>query len=93
MWAFIRASTVIFPHDPASVTTGPYAISRNPMYSGLALLHAGSGIVLGSLWPLILLPVVLWTVYRMVVRREEAYLSAKFGDAYALYRQRVRRWL
>jgi protein-S-isoprenylcysteine O-methyltransferase Ste14 len=28
-----------------------------------------------------------------VIRREEAYLAERFGDAYASYRSRVRRWL
>jgi protein-S-isoprenylcysteine O-methyltransferase Ste14 len=32
-------------------------------------------------------------VQRQVIAREEAYLAAKFGDAYRAYTERVRRWL
>lgn len=63
------------------------------MYGGLTLVHTGSALVIGTLWPLLVLPVVLWGLFRMVVRREEAYLSQKFGVAYDRYRQSVRRWL
>lgn len=95
LYEFFRAKTTIIPHHPASrlVTTGAYRFSRNPMYGGLTLVYFGIAMVMGTLWPVVVLPVVLWTLYRMVVRREEAYLSQKFGEAYESYRQRVRRWL
>ena len=44
-------------------------------------------------WPLFLLPVLLPIVDRLVIRREEQYLSATFGEPYARYMERVRRWL
>jgi protein-S-isoprenylcysteine O-methyltransferase Ste14 len=46
-----------------------------------------------SLWPVLLLPVVLALLVRLVVRREEAYLLHAFGSVYSDYRTRVRRWL
>ena len=92
---FRRARTAIVPNRPASclVTTGPYSLSRNPMYGALSFVHTGGGVLVNSAWPILLLPLVLWTLYRMVVRREEAYLSEKFGSEYEAYRLRVRRWL
>ncbi|MEY4795097.1 MAG: hypothetical protein RL724_2033, partial [Pseudomonadota bacterium] len=30
---------------------------------------------------------------RLVVAKEEAYLTTRFGDAYEAYRKRVRRWV
>ncbi len=95
LWTFWRARTGILPHRPASelLARGPYAFSRNPMYVALALLYVGMALWAGTSWPILLLPAVLWTLGRVVIRREEAYLSRAFGEAYAIYKTRVRRWL
>lgn len=92
---FLRARTAVIPHHPASrlVTAGPYRFTRNPMYLGLTLAYLGGVVLIDSAWPLLLLPVVLFALTVAVIRREERYLAAAFGDAYAEYRRRVRRWL
>jgi len=75
------------------VTTGPYRFSRNPIYIGLSLIYAGIALGLALWWALVLLP-VLWIILHFgVVRREEAYLEARFGEAYKSYRSRTRRYL
>lgn len=93
--AFRRAGTRAEPWHPttALVTTGPYRFSRNPMYLGFTLLYLGIGLLANSVWPLLLLPLVIVVMYFGVIVREEAYLERLFGDAYRSYRQRVRRWL
>lgn len=92
---FRRARTAVIPHYPASriVAEGPYRFTRNPMYVGLTLVYAGAALGIGMLWPLVLLPVVLIALTYLVIRREEAYLQRAFGDDYAAYRARVRRWV
>ena len=75
------------------VEHGPYAHTRNPMYLAFALVYFGVALAVNSLWPVALLPVVLGTLHYGVIRIEESYLEARFGDAYAAYRTRVRRWL
>lgn len=92
---FRRAGTAIIPHLPASrlVQWGPYRFTRNPMYTGLTLVYIGVSALLNSGWPLLLLPLVLFTLTRLVIRREEAYLHSAFGAEYDAYRSRVRRWL
>ena len=93
--AFRRARTSIFPNRPASalVVSGPYRFTRNPMYLSLTLLYLGGVLLANTLWPALLLPVVLVVLYLAVIRREERYLAAEFSDAYTTYRARVRRWL
>lgn len=77
---------------PEVITDGPYSYSRNPIYTGHSLIHAGGAILLGSAWVLAaLLPVLLYLNH--VIQREEAHLEARFGEAYDQYRQEVRRWL
>ena len=95
MVTFRRARTAILPSNPAStiVTSGPYRISRNPMYVGLSLVYIGLSLLMRIAWPLVLLPIVLAALYVFVIRREERYLGAAFGEEYRVYRQRVRRWL
>ena len=70
-----------------------YRFSRNPMYVSLALLYIAVTLVLDSWWPLLLLPAVLAIVDRVVILREERYLSRAFPHLYDEYRRRVRRWL
>ncbi|MEO6444793.1 MAG: isoprenylcysteine carboxylmethyltransferase family protein [Gemmatimonadaceae bacterium] len=95
MLSFWRARTTLIPNRPASqlVTSGPYRISRNPMYVGLAALYVVVALWLNSWWPLIFLPLVLAVITRVVILREEHYLAGAFPEEYAAYRQRVRRWL
>ncbi len=92
---FRRAGTSPVPIQPttALVVQGPYRFTRNPMYVGLAALYAGVTLLVNSLWPLLLLPVVLVVIRWRVIAREEAYLARKFGDVYRTYTTRVRRWL
>ena len=97
-WSFAcfwRASTSPLPIQPsrALVTTGPYRFIRNPMYAGLACLHAGLAIRLNVFWALFFLPVVLVLVRHLVLAGEERYLEQKFGDEYRRYKARVPRWL
>jgi protein-S-isoprenylcysteine O-methyltransferase Ste14 len=50
-------------------------------------------VLIGSWWPLLVLPAVLLAMLRLVITREEEYLATRFGAAYAAYRSRVRRWV
>ena len=63
------------------------------MYVGLALAFLGLAVVQGNLWPVLLLPVVLIYVGQVVIPVEEQRLYETFGEEYARYRDRVRRWL
>jgi len=75
------------------VTHGIYRFSRNPIYVGMTAIFIGIALSIGSLWSLAFTLPVLAVMEFGVIRREERYLGAKFGQAYDDYRKRVRRWL
>ena len=93
--AFARKGTAVEPWKPttAIVTTGPYRLTRNPGYVGMALVFAGVALMSDALWVLAPLPVVIAIVDRGVIAREERYLERKFGPEYVDYKTRVRRWV
>jgi protein-S-isoprenylcysteine O-methyltransferase Ste14 len=95
IFKFESRGTTIRPDRAASslVMSGPYKITRNPMYLGLALLYFGIAIAEQSLWALILLPLVLIIIQRKAIEPEEAFLERRFGAEYTGYKASVRRWL
>ncbi len=92
---FARIGTNIKTFDEPGqlVTAGWFGYSRNPMYLGIVLALVGTGILLGSLSPV--LEVIFFTVVadRWYIPFEERRMAAKFGPAYQDYQLRVRRWL
>lgn len=93
--AFARAGTPVSPYSASTalVTTGPYRISRNPAYLGMAFVYTGIAVSAEALWALLLLPAVVTVIDRGVIAREERYLEQRLGDDYRRYKQRTRRWL
>lgn len=94
---FRQSRTTINPTRPSAttalVTGGIYRRTRNPMYVGLLLVLLGWAAYLAN--PLALVPIPLFVLYigRFQIRPEERALAARFGEDYAAYCARVRRWL
>jgi len=74
------------------VTSGPYAITRHPMYVGWWLIRLGAGTLAGSSWVLATLPPEVLAEHRFVLR-EEAMLAELFGRSYPDYAEKVPRYL
>jgi protein-S-isoprenylcysteine O-methyltransferase Ste14 len=89
------AGTNIDPRKPATavVTSGPFRFTRNPLYLFLLGLYLGVTVAVATVWPLLFLVPVFLVLHFGVVRREERYLEAKFGEPYRAYTARVGRWL
>jgi len=74
------------------ITKGPFAINRNPLYTGFLFLFAGVYITFTNWIFLIYFIVGAFMINRQIVR-EEAALKIMFGDEYIEYCKRVRRYL
>ena len=97
-WAwmlFYKARTTRVPGEASTalVTSGPYRVTRNPMYVGLALAYLGEAGMLKQVWPGALLPLVIAYLDRVVIPVEEARLREVFGERFRKYQSEVRRWL
>jgi protein-S-isoprenylcysteine O-methyltransferase Ste14 len=82
------SATVEIAKDQKVISTGPYAIVRNPMYSSAAVYFVGMSLALGSYWGLI--PAIL-TILGLVCRLfdEEKFLAENL-PGYGEYRAKVR---
>ena len=93
--AYYRAKTTFYFGEPSSalITNGPYRFSRNPGYVSLTLLYGAVALLVNSLWVLLMLVPAMIVLNIGVIKREERYLEAKFGDEYREYKTTVRRWV
>ncbi len=92
-----RRHTTFDPFTPSRasslVSQGSFGLTRNPMYLAMAGIIAAHGVLRGH--PAQVLPLAAWVGFidRFQVRPEEQALCGNFGEDYAAYRRRVRRWV
>ena len=93
-WAVSSASAanVAVDRPTGLVTTGAYAVSRNPMYEGWSLTVAGLGIATRSVWLLAAAVLATAATHREVLAEEMA-LSEAFGREFATYTATTPRYL
>ena len=91
---FRFAGTPVEPWKPTSalVMRGIYKRTRNPMYQAFGLFALGVAFAFASDWIFLLLPSGALIIHFGVVRPEERYLAAKFGDDYHVYCAKVPRY-
>src|SRR5437763_1172431 len=81
---FRREGTELKPTSPANrklVTTGPYRLTRNPMYLGLVVLTLGIACWVG-VWPMFLAAVATFATANWThIPFEEAKMQNQFGEA------------
>ncbi len=73
-------------------TRGIYRFSRNPMYLAYFVCFLGMALLAHS-WRLFGLVAVFQVSAHWVILAEERWCLERFGDAYAAYMKRVRRYL
>jgi protein-S-isoprenylcysteine O-methyltransferase Ste14 len=75
------------------IITGPFAIIRNPLYIGNALIWVGFALTARLVWAAPLVALLILAEYHAIVRWEERLLESRHGEAYRTYAARVPRWL
>jgi protein-S-isoprenylcysteine O-methyltransferase Ste14 len=73
------------------ITTGIFALSRNPIYVAFALIVLGQFLIFPNWILLVYLCAAAWLFHRQVLREEE-YLRKHYGQEYSEYCDRVRRY-
>jgi protein-S-isoprenylcysteine O-methyltransferase Ste14 len=92
---FFREHGTPVPLNPPRnlITTGPYAVTRNPMLSGWFIAYCGIGLLLGSTILILVVTPLLILLFTSFVRRiEEPELTKRFGDQYVQYCKQVPRF-
>ena len=86
------------PTDPGQatskiITSGPFSVSRNPLYLGGIIIFFGLALFANFLWPLLALVISVILCHTYLILPEEKYLEEKFGQEYIQYKNSVRRWI
>ena len=71
------------------VTTGPYSITRNPLYASSMLAILGVSLMIGSVLITAAFVPTFFFLFAYAARRESEYLRSKFGSAYDDYAART----
>jgi protein-S-isoprenylcysteine O-methyltransferase Ste14 len=98
IWAdsmFKRSKTAVKPHEtPTSLeVSGPFRISRHPMYLGMMAVLLGVAILHGTLITFVFPAAFVILMELMFIPIEERNLKRAFGKEYLEYKRRVRRWI
>lgn len=84
------SGTVTVKKDHELVRSGPYALVRHPIYTGVLLALLGTAIVVGEGREFVAFGVAVLALC-LKSRREEAFMMEQFGAEYAQYKQKVKR--
>jgi protein-S-isoprenylcysteine O-methyltransferase Ste14 len=83
------SATVTIKQDHELVRSGPYALVRHPIYSGLLLAMLGTALAQGELRGLLAVLLALLG-YRWKSHIEESFMQEQFGEGYTVYRRQVK---
>jgi protein-S-isoprenylcysteine O-methyltransferase Ste14 len=92
-WATAEAGEMGIEKPDHLISGGPYAFSRNPMYTAWTMIYSGFCLVANSLWLAIFLPFILTYTHYFAVLPEERSLEERFGPEYQQYALRVHRYI
>jgi len=95
VWARVHlgnnwSQAVALKRDHQLITSGPYALVRHPIYTGLLTGFLGTAIARGQ-WRGLLAVVIVAAMLCRKLMLEETWMQERFGDSYTAYRRRVAR--
>tara|TARA_B100001109_G_C18792935_1_gene441035 strand:- start:493 stop:936 length:444 start_codon:yes stop_codon:yes gene_type:complete len=97
IFKFIKSKTTIDPIKFKKVnkliTSGIYKYSRNPMYLGLLMIVISSSIFYLNIFSITTPFFFYFWINRFQIKREEIFLTEKFGKEYLLYKTKTGRWI
>ena len=97
IFKFIKSKTTIDPIKFKKVnrliTSGIYKYSRNPMYLGLLMIVMSTSIFYLNIFSITTPMLFYFWINRFQIKREEIFLTQKFGKEYLSYKNKTRRWI
>ena len=92
---FKKNKTTVKPHEMPNLilASGPFRISRHPMYLGMASILFGTAIIMGSLITFIFPIIFIILMEYLFIRMEEKNMEKKFGDKFLNHKKKIRRWI
>ena len=71
-----------FEKPTALVTGGPFSLSRNPMYLSMVIVLVGCVVLLGTVWPFLVVPLFIRVITTRFIVHEERMMEDRFGEQY-----------
>ena len=92
---FSKAKTGIVPFIESTklVVSGAYRFTRNPMYLGMFFCLIGVTLLVNNVVGLLVLLLFFLIIRQRFVLQEEVQMQETFGDDYAQFKARIRRWI
>ncbi len=98
IWAdrlFSKHGTTVKPHEKPAylIVFGPFRASRHPMYLGMTAILLGIAVSSGTIAAFIPPIIFVFIMEKIFIPVEEQNLLETFGQKYADYKKKTRRWL
>jgi len=92
---FKKGETTVKPHEKPSslIISGPFKISRHPMYLGMTSILIGASIILETLISFIFPIIFIIIINKKFIPLEEKNLTDIFKQEYIDYKNKVRKWI
>jgi len=68
---------------------GVYSICRHPLYSSWIICIVPGIILIFDSWILLTIPIIMYIIFRILIKQEESFLQSKFGETYVDYKNKV----